>query len=236
MLILDQELQDFVKTRIPAEYIKKFFYSYDSGRRIRPTLMKQVCEKYEKNFDNIKNAASAIEILHSATLIHDDIIDDDTERREHATFHKQFGVREGILCGDLFATVAFEIMLEYYPKNVQLAFTRTLRDTIQGQLMEIVGINDKETYLNYIKKKTASLFYLCVSIPDMVFDLNNANLLNFGKEFGMAFQIANDLKRKVTENYNILSYMSRKEAEKLLEKKVAYLNSLNVIPVESLGF
>jgi len=233
---MDKELKDFVKSRLATEYLNKFFYCYDSGRRIRPLLMQKICEKFQKDFNNIKYASAAVEILHSASLIHDDIIDKDSERRDHTTFHKQFGIREGILCGDLFATLAFEIIVEYYPKKVQLAFTKALRQIVQGQLMEVSGIKDKETYFDYIKKKTASLFYLCVSVPSIMFGLNNKNVLNFGSEFGMAFQIANDLKKKVKEKYNILSFMTRAEAEKLLNEKLKYLDSLGVMNVKELGF
>ncbi len=233
---MDKELRDFVKERLSSEYLDRFFYCYDSGRRIRPLLMQKICEKFGKDFDNIKYAASAVEILHSASLIHDDIIDKDGLRRGHSSFHKQFSVREGILCGDLFATIAFEIMVEYYPKSVQVAFTKTLREIVEGQLMEMLGIDDKETYFDYIKKKTASLFYLCVNIPNIVFGLNNKNMLNFGSEFGMAFQIANDLKKKVKEKYNILSFMTRKEAENILIEKLNYLDSLGIINTKDLEF
>jgi len=233
---MNHELLNFVQSRLSSRYFDRFMYSYDSGRKIRPKMMEKVCEKFGKDFNNIRNAAAAVEIIHSASLVHDDIIDGDKERRNKTSFHEEFGLREGVLCGDLFATLGFEMIAEKYPKKVQLEFIKTLRSLIEGQLLEVTGIPDTDTYFDYIKKKTASLFHLCVQIPSIVFGLNNKNLLNYGSEFGVAFQIANDLKRKVTEKYNILSFMTRKEAEKLLADKVIYLNSLNIIPVEVLGF
>jgi len=233
---LNEDVQNFIRQRLKGDYYDKFQYSYDSGRKIRPLLMQKICEKFGKDFGNLSTAAAAVEIVHCASLMHDDIIDNDSTRRGKPAFHKKYSLKEGVLYGDYFATLSWELALERYPKAVQLIFIRTMREIIEGQIMEVQGINNVEAYLEYIKKKTSSLFYLSASIPAIVFDINNSNIAKFGREFGMAFQIANDLKKKVKEQFTILKYMSRKDAEIMLKEKVNYINSLDILPVESLGF
>lgn len=107
---------------------------------------------------------------------------------------------------------------------------------IGGQLMELEGdVKDFKTYLRYIQKKTASLFLLSAKIPFLVFGLKDKKILNFAKEFGIAFQVANDLSKREKEKYTILSYLSRKEAESFLGEKLRYLNSLNIVDTKELG-
>ncbi|MBU0530462.1 MAG: polyprenyl synthetase family protein [Candidatus Aenigmatarchaeota archaeon] len=233
---MDNEVNQFLRARLNDDYYDKFMYSHDSGRRIRPLMIQKICERFGKDFGSMSKAAAAIEILHCASLMHDDIIDNDETRRGKAAFHKKFSLKEAVLYGDYFATLSSELIAEYYPKRVNQTFVKAIRQIIEGQIMEVNGINDVDTYIEYIKKKTGSLFYLSASIPMLVFKLDNKNILNFGREFGIAFQIANDLKKKVKEQFSILKFVSRKEAERLLTERVNYINSLNILPVESLGF
>ncbi|MFH1978162.1 MAG: polyprenyl synthetase family protein [Candidatus Aenigmatarchaeota archaeon] len=231
-----EEVEKFLLERLKGEYYEKFQYSYDSGRKIRPLMMQKICERFGKDFGNLSTAAACVEIVHCASLMHDDIIDQDDERRGKPSFHKKFGLREGVLYGDYFATLSWELASEHYPKPIQLAFIRTMREVIEGQIMEVKGVNTIEEYLEYIRKKTSSLFYLSAAIPALMFDIKNKNIQIFGREFGIAFQIANDLKKKAKEQFTILKFMSRKEAEKFLRDKITYIDSLNIVNTKTLGF
>lgn len=235
---LDRQIKAAAEKWFKKGHYKKFIYSFGSGKRIRPLLMKKICERFDKKFDSLIEIAAAIEILHCASLVLDDIIDLENIRRNKKPFYKKFSLNEGILYGNLFATTSFEIVTENnHSKELRIAFIKTLKEMIEGQLMELEGeIKDAKSYFKYIKKKTGSLFLLSAKIPFLVFNLKDKKILNFAEEFGIAFQIANDLSKGEKEKYTILSYLSRKEAEKLLGGKVRYLDSLNIIGTKQLGF
>ena len=235
---IDRQIKAVAKKWFKKEHYKKFIYSFWGGKRIRPLLMRKICKRFDKKFDSLIEMAAAIEILHCASLVLDDIIDRENTRRGKKPFYKKFNLNEGILLGNLFALTSFEIVIENnHSRELQIAFVQTLKEMIEGQLMELEGkIKDIESYLKYIKKKTASLFLLSAKIPFLVFKLKNKKILNFAKEFGIAFQIANDLSKGEKEKYTILSYLPRKGAEKLLREKLRYLNSLNLIDTKELGF
>jgi len=232
---MEQEIINLVKKNLAPEYQERFLYSFENGKRLRPLLMKLVCEKYGKDFSPLIPAASGIEILHCASLIHDDIIDRETSRRDKEPFYKNFGLKEGLLFGDLLATLSMEIFVKNsYPNGVKEAFIETAREMIEGQLMEVKGIKSREEYFRYAEKKTASLFLLAARIPFIIHSLQDGKVLEFAKEFGMAFQISNDLKKRKKEKNSILSFMNMADAEKLLREKMDYLDSLGVINANKL--
>lgn len=234
---LEEQIKLTAKKRLKKEHYKKFIYSFGSGKRIRPLLVRKICERFDKKFDSLIELVAAVEILHCASLIFDDIIDRDTMRRGKKSFYRKFNLNKTILFGNLFAIVSFEIVMKNkHSKKVRVPFVRTLKEMIEGQLMELEGsIKDMKSYLKYVKKKTASLFLLSAQIPVLVFELKNKKILNFVEEFGVAFQIANDLAKREKEKYTILSYLSPKEAEALLAKKLKELNSLNIVNTKELG-
>lgn len=234
---LDKQIQAVAKRRFKEKHYQKFVYSFENGKRIRPLLIKKICERFDKNLDSLIEIVAAVEILHCASLVLDDILDKETVRRGKNPFYKKFNLNKGILLGNLFAITSFEIIIENNcSKELQISFVKTLKDMIEGQLMELEGdIKDFKTYLRYIQKKTASLFLLSAKIPFWTLGLKDKKILNFAKELGMAFQIANDLDKREKEKYTVLSYLSRKEAEKFLREKLRYLNSLNVINTKELG-
>ncbi len=237
MIELDKQIQAVAKKRFKKEYYQKFIYSFGDGKRIRPLLIKKICERFDKKFDSLIEIVAAVEILHCASLVLDDILDKETVRRGKSPFYKKFNLNKGILLGNLFATTSFEIVIENnHSKELQIDFVKTLKDMIEGQLMELEGdIKDFKTYLRYIQKKTASLFLLSAKIPFWVFGLKDKKIFNFAKEFGIAFQIANDLDKREKEKYTVLSYLSRKEAENFLRKKLRHLDSLNIVNTKELG-
>lgn len=234
---IEKQIKTVAKKRFKKEHYKRFIYGFGDGKRIRPLLMKKICERFDKEFDLLIEMAAAVEILHYASLVLDDIIDKDSVRRGKKSFHKEFNLNEAILFGNLFATTSFEIVLQSdYSRELRIPFVKTLKDMVEGQLMELEGsIKDMKSYLKYVRKKTASFFSLSTQIPLLVFELKDKKTLNFAESFGIAFQIANDLAKREKEKYTILSYLSRKEAEKFLRGKLKYLNSLNIVDTKELG-
>jgi len=227
-----KELEQIAERVIPAEHRKRFSYSFAGGKRIRPLLMKAVCERLSVPFEPLLYAAFGVEMLHSSTLLHDDVVDQDRERRGRESFYQNFSPKEAVLYGDYFAVRAMRIFQEHYPTLVE-KFTQALESLVEGQLMEFTPLKDRDHWTEYANKKTASLFRLTAQIPCVFSGKPSQEIAAWGQEFGIAFQIANDLK-KSGETHSLLAFLTREEARTLLEEKIAVLEKEQLLPVKKI--
>ena len=143
----------------PIEYILKL-----GGKRMRPTLTLLSTEIFGSNFKNSLNAALAIELFHTFSLVHDDIMDDAPLRRGSQTVHEKWDLNTGILSGDALLILAYELFENYEPNIFQeLAklFSKTALEVCEGQQYDIdFETRDDVTlkeYLKMIEYKTAVL-------------------------------------------------------------------------------
>jgi geranylgeranyl diphosphate synthase type I len=151
-------------------------------------------------------AASAVELVHNFTLVHDDIMDNDEMRHGVPTVHKKFGMPVAILAGDVLFSKAFQIISD--SKLSSSAMTQLISrlakgcvDVCEGQLLDIKMAEEKRIpsqseYIRMIGKKTAALFDVSCAMgaicsTNKIKDIEN--LSSFGKNLGIAFQITDDL-------------------------------------------
>lgn len=232
-----EEILDFMKKRLDKEHYERFAYAFEAGKRIRPRMMKNVCEYIGKEFGPLLAAASAIEIMHCVSLIHDDIIDKTETRRNKKAFHKKYGTDSAVLFGDLLATISVEILSEKYSREIYLEFIKTFKNMIEGQIMELENkVIDKESYFEYIEKKTVSLFILCAKIPMMHYGIEDEGIIEFAREFGVLFQIANDLSGDKGNEKSILDFMSRENVLQLAKTKMERLSESEIKDPENIMF
>jgi geranylgeranyl pyrophosphate synthase len=170
------------------------------GKRIRPALTLLSGKFYHYQFDYLSQMATAIELLHTATLIHDDAIDESDTRRGRTTIYKLWGTDAAVLLGDyLFAQAGVSVSGTQNIRTIRL-FSETLMIISRGELNQ--GINSfnlnqtRENYIQRIYGKTASLFSLSTEsggilsqAPENVIQL----LKNYGYHLGIAFQIVDDI-------------------------------------------
>ena len=233
--MMDDLLKGVVKSKLTSQQYQHFLYMFEGGKRIRPQLIKNVCDYCKKPWLPLKEAMAAVEVMHCASLIHDDIIDKETERRGKEPFYKKFGEDAAILYGDLFLTMSFGTFLENYKKDIYTAFVNCFREITEGQLMETHGsIAGLGSYLGYIRKKTASLFRLCAEIPLLYHRLDDPKLLEAAMEFGLLFQILDDLNEAKPEKYNIRNFASDAEIDQLIGEKKKKLEPWGLFSVEEL--
>ena len=173
------------------------------GKRIRPLLVLLTNRALGGPEEEALNVAAALEILHNFTLVHDDIMDEDTKRRGRPTVHHKWDVSTGILSGDGLLALAYRTLLgaevKRTPELVRI-FTDGLMEICEGQALdkefetrESVSL---EEYLEMISKKTGALLAICCRMGGMVAAANakTCHLLEeFGYELGKAFQIQDDL-------------------------------------------
>jgi geranylgeranyl diphosphate synthase type II len=178
------------------------------GKRLRPALVMLACEAAGGTADGALPAAAAVEMVHTYSLIHDDLpaMDDDDLRRGRATCHKQFGEALAILAGDALLTLAFQVLAESYPPAVAAACCRELArgagaaGMVGGQVEDLAWENDPSGAVADLERiharKTGALFRACLRLGAVVAGAGPTvieALDAYGREFGQAFQIADDL-------------------------------------------
>ncbi|MCR4399121.1 MAG: polyprenyl synthetase family protein, partial [Firmicutes bacterium] len=167
------------------------------GKRLRPALvlLSALCYDYDSRV--VVPAAAAVEMIHMATLIHDDIMDDSCTRRGRPTVNSIWGVRTALLTGDYLFAKAFVLLSRAGPGVVRL-MSRTVHEMCLGQAREIESgaVPDEREYFERIERKTAAFMSACCALGSRLAGAPRratAALSRYGRLLGMAFQITDDL-------------------------------------------
>ena len=175
------------------------------GKRIRPIIMYILADIYGKEYRLIENEAVAIELIHSYSLVHDDMpcMDDDEYRRGNLTVHKKYGQANALLVGDALLTLAFQILAEseYSNKNsiLALSYYSGYNGMIKGQYLDIISENMEVDYNNLMEihlNKTAMLLMASVELTciNLKIDLEiREKLRKYIMYVGLAYQIQDDI-------------------------------------------
>jgi geranylgeranyl pyrophosphate synthase len=171
-------------------------YSLDGGgKRIRPVLCLATTEAAGGRPEDALDAACALELIHSFSLVHDDLpaLDDDEERRGRPTVHVRFGEAQAILAGDALMAEAFRLASRY-PEELRLELLEATAGMIGGQYLDIEAAPVNRLELNELK--TGRLFDASVGCALWVAGVPPASQRawrDFGAEFGRLFQVVDDL-------------------------------------------
>lgn len=201
---INQILSDALKNRKPSSLYEPGSYILNSGgKRLRPLLVLLSAKAVDGKFQDVYNAAAAVEMLHNFTLVHDDIMDNADKRRGRLTLHKKYDNNTAILTGDSLLSIAYEYLLKDCNGNatkVISAFTRGLIEVCEGQSLDTdfelrknVSLSD---YIVMITKKTAAMAEMCCKVGSLLGGGTNAQvnaLAKYGLNLGIAFQIQDDL-------------------------------------------
>ena len=181
----------------PIEYILSL-----GGKRMRPVLTLMASEVFNVDSEKAIPAATAVEVFHNFSLIHDDIMDDAPLRRGNQTVHEKWDLNTGILSGDAMLILAYQFFENYEPATFQkLAklFSKTALEVCEGQQYDVdFETRDDVTipeYLKMIEYKTAVLVGAAMKMGAIVAETSeeNADLIyDFGLNLGIAFQLQDD--------------------------------------------
>lgn len=169
------------------------------GKRIRPSVALLIALSQDNKEDNVEQMATAVELLHIATLVHDDTVDDSEIRRGQFTVHKLWGQNTAILLGDFIFSSAAALVSETDNVPVMHRFSQTAIELSRGALNETEEAfkhQTKEQYLDRIYNKTASVFATIAESAGVLSDIPEeqvTSLRNYGYNLGMAFQIVDDI-------------------------------------------
>jgi len=170
------------------------------GKRLRPALVILSAKLGEAQPDHIYNTAMGIEFIHTATLVHDDLIDDAETRRGMATIHALLGVNPAIIVGDYYFAKGANLTAAIGMPIIDVIISRAVMTICMGELLQLTSKRDYdqsvEEYYRKIERKTAALLAAschCGGIVARLSEERAAALERFGHHLGMAFQIADDV-------------------------------------------
>jgi geranylgeranyl pyrophosphate synthase len=189
-----------VGERAPAALVEPALGAVTSGgKRLRPLLLVLCARMGEPDRGGLLRAATAIEVLHTATLIHDDIVDKAESRRGEPTTVAQYGRETAIATGDYLFAEAFSELAEIGDPRLVRAFSEASEGLAAGELEQYRAIGatvDVEAYLEHIRKKTAGLFKAACVAGGTLGGLSLRqidSLATYGQALGIAFQMSDDI-------------------------------------------
>ncbi len=183
-----------------SEFIKPLKYSLEGGKRIRPIILVLAAESVGKVDDNTYSAACAVEFLHTESVIHDDIIDDETLRRQKDPFHIKYGYNAAILTGDFVLGLILNISSRLDNPRITKDLSTTAMLMSEGEIIEgMLESSEDVTFDDYLKVigyKTSTAFEVAARLGAILGGGTEEQievLTEYGKNIGIAYQIKDDL-------------------------------------------
>ncbi len=206
-----EKVEEFLHSKLysPVEMVTQVasHIVHSGGKRLRPILCILASRLFGYQGDRAIHLACALEFIHTATLLHDDVIDNATLRRGKASSNALWGNTASVLVGDYLYCKATLIISGDGDFKVLNVITQATAETTEGEVLEIVKSNDfglsEETYLQIIHFKTARLIAASTHVGALLGRASEADqerLRNYGYHIGMAFQLADDSLDYVSSN------------------------------------
>ncbi|MDF1734663.1 MAG: polyprenyl synthetase family protein [Minwuia sp.] len=169
------------------------------GKRLRPMLTLAAADLCGYTGDRQVSLAACVEFIHTATLLHDDVVDESDLRRGNATANAVFGNQASVLVGDFLFSRAFQLMVADGSLEVLAILSKASAVIAEGEVLQLITTNDTETtedaYLDVISAKTAALFSAACRVGAIVAEAPKAEveaLDSYGRNLGIAFQLIDD--------------------------------------------
>ena len=169
------------------------------GKRIRPLLTLASTSVFNGPMDKSYHLAAAVEFIHTATLLHDDVVDESLERRGQQAANLIFGNQASVLVGDFLFSKSFQMMVTSGSLEILSILSDAAAIIAQGEVLQLSTTNDVDTtlesYLKVIESKTAALFAASCEVGPVLSDASEeerAAMKRYGTDIGIAFQIIDD--------------------------------------------
>lgn len=220
--IFDEEFAKTMKTDVPLLNLITTFLLKRKGKQVRPLLVFLSAKMIGEITISTYTAASMIELLHTATLVHDDVVDESYERRGFFSINALWKSKLSVLLGDYLLAKGLLISVENKEYDILEIVSNAVREMSEGELLQIqksrkLDITEEE-YFTIIRKKTATLFSACTSsgARSVTTDQSVINKMrDFGIKLGMAFQIKDDL-----FDYENTTFTGKPKGNDIQEKKI----------------
>ncbi len=170
------------------------------GKRMRPILILLIAKNFGAITDVTQHAAIGLELLHTASLVHDDVVDESAERRGQASVNAVYDNKVSVLVGDYILSTALLHVSYTHNENIIRYLAQLGRTLSDGEILQLSNISShdisEEVYYNIIKGKTAALFEACASIGAQASGATDEQVqaaAEFGQNLGIIFQIRDDI-------------------------------------------
>lgn len=170
------------------------------GKRIRPVLVLLVANAYAYQGVAHHELAAVVEFIHTATLLHDDVVDESSLRRGRATANALFGNAASVLVGDFLYSRAFQMMVSLDSMRVMSILSDATNVIAEGEVLQLLNMHDpdvtEERYLQVIRSKTAKLFEAAAELGALISGANDDQIAaagEYGRSLGTAFQLIDDV-------------------------------------------
>jgi octaprenyl-diphosphate synthase len=202
MALVEAEFQRQASSNIQVIGYLGEYLRASGGKRVRPALLllSSLAVGGDASKENLIRLATVMEMLHTATLVHDDIIDNAGTRRNRTSVNARFGNQSAVLMGDWLYMSAFETSLKERSLEILDILTRLTRKMTEGELIQLtmLGRSDisEDDYFDILQRKTAFLFSACCEIGAILGGANEEQqiaLRDYGMNLGIAFQLADDV-------------------------------------------
>jgi len=170
------------------------------GKRLRPVLHLLACRALDYNQQQHIDIAAVLEFIHTATLLHDDVVDASELRRGQDSANTVWGNEASVLVGDFLYSRAFQMMVDVGNMRVMAILAEATNTIAEGEVQQLLNVNDPDTseenYLHVIRSKTAKLFQAATQLAAVVSQQSPQTeqaMANYGMHLGTAFQLVDDV-------------------------------------------
>jgi octaprenyl-diphosphate synthase len=197
---VDQVIAKRLDSGVPLVGSVSHYIITAGGKRLRPALLLLCCGALGFKGDQRFNMAAVVEFIHTATLLHDDVVDESMLRRGNATANARFGNPASVLVGDFLYSRAFQMMVDAQSMRIMQVLADATNVIAEGEVMQLMNMHnaglDEAGYLQVIRSKTAKLFEASARVGAI---LSGADTLReeacaeYGQALGTAFQVIDDV-------------------------------------------
>lgn len=200
MDLVDRVIDDRLTTDVPLVREVAQYIISSGGKRLRPALLLLVSGALNDHHPKRHTLAAVVEFIHTATLLHDDVVDESTLRRGRETANERFGNAASVLVGDFLYSRAFQMMVNVDQMRVMQILSEATNVIAEGEVMQLMNMHDasltESDYLRVIRSKTAKLFEASARLAAVLAGSDESTeklCATYGQALGTAFQVIDDV-------------------------------------------
>lgn len=200
MALVDQVIQERLSSDVPLVGQVAQYIIGAGGKRVRPALLLLMCQALGCEDSRRHTLAAVVEFIHTATLLHDDVVDESTLRRGRDTANEVFGNAASVLVGDFLYSRAFQMMVDAGNMRIMQVLADATNVIAEGEVLQLMNMHDahldEQAYLRVIRAKTAKLFEASARLAAILAGSDadtEARCAAYGQALGAAFQVVDDV-------------------------------------------
>jgi octaprenyl-diphosphate synthase len=200
MLLVDAVIRERLHSEVALVGQVSQYIIQSGGKRLRPALLLLMCGALGHHNTHRHTLAAVVEFIHTATLLHDDVVDESTLRRGRDTANELFGNAASVLVGDFLYSRAFQMMVDAGDMRIMQILANATNVIAEGEVLQLMNMHDaqltRDGYLHVIQSKTAKLFEASTRLAAVLGQCDTATeeaCAAYGAALGTAFQIIDDV-------------------------------------------